>query len=161
MFELFPDRLPHYAWTAVLSAHSRLRWVKGACIIRYNLPPALLAEWWGSFMCHCSNTGMEQTPNKSQHINLTLEKKILQPLLPGFELPTLRSQVQLLPTSYPSSPTVKDVYYMKTIGVRTPMKYLCEFQGDLQERSRCLQLVCIIKAWTETVTYSIRSSDRN
>ena len=31
---------------------------------------------------------MEQTPNKSQHTKLTLEEKILPPLLPGFELAT-------------------------------------------------------------------------
>ena len=29
-----------------------------------KLPPALSAEWPGSFMCHCGNMGMEQTPNK-------------------------------------------------------------------------------------------------
>ena len=34
-----------------------------------SMPPALLAEWPGSFMCHCGNTGVEQTSNKSQHIN--------------------------------------------------------------------------------------------
>ena len=35
---------------------------------------------------------MERTPNKSQHTQLTLEKKILQPLLPGFELASFRSR---------------------------------------------------------------------
>ena len=53
----------------------RLRWVKGVCVFRYNLPPALLAEWLGSFTCHWSNKGVEQTLNKSQHTKLTLEKK--------------------------------------------------------------------------------------
>ena len=53
-----------------------------------NLPPALLAEWLGSFMCHCGNTRVEQTTNKSQHMKLTLEKKIFLPLLLGFELAT-------------------------------------------------------------------------
>ena len=33
-------------------------------------------------------------PNKSQHTKLTLEKKILPPLLPGFELATFRSRVR-------------------------------------------------------------------
>ena len=37
---------------------------------------------------------MEQTPNKSQHTELTLEQKILPPLLPGFELATFRSRVR-------------------------------------------------------------------
>ena len=45
-------------------------------------------------MCHCGNMGVERTPNKSQHTNLTLEKKILPPLLPGFELATFRSRVR-------------------------------------------------------------------
>ena len=37
---------------------------------------------------------MERTPNKSQHVKLTLEKKILPPLLPGLELATFRSRVR-------------------------------------------------------------------
>ena len=32
--------------------------------------------------------GVERIPNKSQYTKLTLEKKILPPLLPGFELAT-------------------------------------------------------------------------
>ena len=55
-------------------------------MFRCNLPPA--------FMCHCRNTGMERTPNKSQHTNLTLEKNILLPLLRRFELATFRSRVR-------------------------------------------------------------------
>ena len=73
---------------------SLFHWVKGACVYRCNLPPALLAEWPGSFTCHCGNTGMEQTLNKSQHLRLTLKKKILSPLLPGLELSTFRSWVR-------------------------------------------------------------------
>ena len=71
-----------------------LRWVKGACVFRCKLPPALLAEWSGSFRCQCGNTGAERTPNNSQHTKLTLEKKILPPLLSGFELATFRSRVR-------------------------------------------------------------------
>ena len=71
-----------------------LHWVKGVCVFRCNLRPALLAEWPGSFTCHCGNTGMERTPNKSQHTKLTLEKKILWLLLPGFELATFLSWVR-------------------------------------------------------------------
>ena len=80
----FPDRFPHYAWTTALSAHSDF---VGSSV--------LLAEWPGPFACHCGNTGVERTPNKSQHTKLTLEKKILPPpLLPGFELATFRSRFQ-------------------------------------------------------------------
>ena len=35
--------------------------------VKCNLPPALLAEWPGSFTCHCGNIGVERTSNKSQH----------------------------------------------------------------------------------------------
>ena len=43
----------------------------------------------GVFYEPFGNTGVEQTPNKSQHAKLILEKKILPPLLPGFELANL------------------------------------------------------------------------
>ena len=68
--------------------------MKGVCVFRCNLPPALLAEWPGSFMCHCNNMGWNGHQIKSQHRKLTLEKKILLPLLPGFELTTFQSRVQ-------------------------------------------------------------------
>ena len=72
----------------------RLNWVKGVCLLRCNLPPALLAEWPGSFMCHCGNTGVKRSLNKkSQHTKWTLEKKVLPPLLSGFKLATFRSRV--------------------------------------------------------------------
>ena len=75
----------HYVWTAADSP-LQLCWVKGVCVFRCNVPPALLAERTGSFMCHCGNTGVEQTPNKSQHSKSTLKKKSLLLLLLGFEL---------------------------------------------------------------------------
>ena len=83
----------------------RLRWVKGICVFRFNLPSALLAECPGSFTCHCGNTGVERTPNKSQHTRLTLEKKILPPLLPVLELTTFRSRVRR--SNQQATPAVK------------------------------------------------------
>ena len=53
-----------------------------------------MAEWPGSFARYSCNTGMERTPNRNPHTKLTLEKKILLPLLPGFELATFRSRVR-------------------------------------------------------------------
>ena len=70
-----------------------LHWVKGVCLFRCNLSPALLAEWPGSFTCHCGYTEVTRTPNKSLRTKLTLEKNILLPLLPGFKLATFWSQV--------------------------------------------------------------------
>ena len=77
----------------------------GVCVFRCNLPPALLAKWSGSFTCHWGNTEVERALNKSQHTKLTLEKKILPPLLPEFELATFRLRVrrsyqQVIPAHY-------------------------------------------------------------
>ena len=45
-------------------------------------------------MCHGGGTEVERTPNKSQHTKLTLDEKILPPLLPGYEVATFRSRVR-------------------------------------------------------------------
>ena len=45
-------------------------------------------------MCQCGNMRAERTRNKSQHTNLTLEKKILPLLVSGFELTNFRSPVR-------------------------------------------------------------------
>ena len=47
-----------------------------------------------SFTCRCGYMGVERTPNKSQPTKWILEKTILPPLLPGFELATFRSRVR-------------------------------------------------------------------
>ena len=77
--QLFPDE-------------SRVTWFPGR-FPYYALTYALFAEWQGSFMCNCSNMGVEWMPNKSPHTKLTLQKTILPPLLPGFKLATCRSCV--------------------------------------------------------------------
>ena len=48
----------------------------------------------GAFMCHCGNTGMEWTPNKSQHTKFTQEKKILPPLPPDLNSQPFDQRVQ-------------------------------------------------------------------
>ena len=80
-----PDWFPHCLHSGI-ACPLQLHWVKGVCVFKCNLPPALLVERLGSFTCHCGNMGVEWTPNKSQHTKLTLEKIILLPPLPGFEL---------------------------------------------------------------------------
>ena len=48
--------------------------------------------------------GVERIPNKSQHRKLTVEKKILLPRLPGFELATFQDhEPGSQPRSYPGS----------------------------------------------------------
>ena len=44
-----------------MSLHAKPH-TQGVCVFSCNLPPALLAEWQGSFMCYCSNTGVERIP---------------------------------------------------------------------------------------------------
>ena len=90
----FSNRFPHCTWTEAQTAHSDFVGSRGVCVFRCNHPPALLAEWPESFTCRCGNTGVERTPNKSQHTQLALQKKILPTLLPGFELATFRSRVR-------------------------------------------------------------------
>ena len=65
----------------------------GVCVFSCNLPPALLAEWPGSFMCYCGNRGGTNT-KMSQHRKSTLEKKILSQLQQGFKPTTFQSRVQ-------------------------------------------------------------------
>ena len=74
-----------------------------ACI-RCNLPSALWTEWPGSFTCHCGNTGMERTPNKSQHTKLTRSEEN-SPAAPAW-IRTHNLSITspaLWPTSYPGS----------------------------------------------------------
>ena len=88
--------LVQYSCTMVVVAFSSRARVfgEGVCVFRCNRPSALLSEWPGSFTCHCGNTGVERIPNKSRHTKLTVEKKILPLILPGFELAIFGSQVQ-------------------------------------------------------------------
>ena len=92
--QLFSGKVPTVCLDSGIVRPLRIRWVKGVCVFRCNLPPALLAERLVSFTCHCGNTGVKRAPNKSQHTKLTLEKNILPPFLPGFELATFRSRVR-------------------------------------------------------------------
>ena len=76
--------------------HSQTSLGQGCMHVRCSLPPALLAEWPGSFACHCGNKEVDWTLYKSQHTKLSLEKKILPLLLPGFELASFQSRVLTL-----------------------------------------------------------------
>ena len=87
---LFPYRFPH---SGILSP-LRLRWVKGVFVFRCNLPLALWQNDRGLLRATAVTRGVKRTPNKSQHIKLILVKKILPPLLPGFELANFRSRVR-------------------------------------------------------------------
>ena len=74
-----------------------------------NLPSALLSEWPGSFVCYCSNMGVERIL-KIRVRKLTLEKKILLPLLwglePDHESYALTTELSPLPCS-PSWPLLQ------------------------------------------------------
>ena len=74
-WEFVSGHVPTLCLDSGIVSPLQLHWVKGVRMFSCNLLPVLLAEWPGSFMCHCGNTGVEQTPNKSQHTKLTLERK--------------------------------------------------------------------------------------
>ena len=90
----FPDRFLHYAWTATQSAHSDFDESRVyAC-----LGATCHLHFWqndrGLLRATAVTRGWNGHRNRSQHTKLTLEKKILPPLLQGFELATFRSRVQ-------------------------------------------------------------------
>ena len=90
----FPNRFPHYAWTVAWSAHSNLA---GPRVHAY-LGVTCHLHFWQNGRCLLRaievTRGLERAPNKSHHTTLTLEKKILPPLLSRFELSTFRSRVR-------------------------------------------------------------------
>ena len=90
---LFPDRFPHYAWTVALSAHSDFVGLKVYACLGVTCHLHFWQGDWG-LLCAAAVTWVEQTPNKSQHTKLILEKKIRPPLLLGFKLTTFQSQVR-------------------------------------------------------------------
>ena len=62
-------------------------WVKGTYIRVCLVVTCYLHFWQNDWGLLCATVvRLEQTPNKSQHTKVTLEKKILLSLLPGFEL---------------------------------------------------------------------------
>ena len=65
-----------------------------ACEFSCYLSPTLFAEWPGSFTYYGGNTGWNEYRNNSQHRTLTLKRRILPPLLSGFEHGTFRSRVR-------------------------------------------------------------------
>ena len=69
---------------------------RGACVFSCNLPPALLAEWPGSFTCYCANTGVERITKSEpeRKVDAGEENEILPPLLQGLEPATFRSRVR-------------------------------------------------------------------
>ena len=90
----FLDRFPQYAWTAASSAHTDL---VGSRVYACLVVTRHLRFWQNNrdlLRATAVTRGMEQTPSKSQHTKSTLEKKIVPPLLPGFELATFRSRVR-------------------------------------------------------------------
>ena len=53
-------RTPYNHATSWKATYVRCMRVLAVTCLRCNLPPALLAEWLGSFTCYCGNMGVEQ-----------------------------------------------------------------------------------------------------
>ena len=89
----FPDRFPHYAWTAAYPAHADFVGSRVYACLDVNCHMHFWQNDRGLLRATAVKV-VERTPSKSQHTKLTLAKKILPPLLPGFELATFRSRVR-------------------------------------------------------------------
>ena len=63
---------------------------------------------------------VEQTLNKNQHTKLTLEKKILLLLLPGFELTAFRSRVRHFYQQATLAPTPEVSTYSESLHLIFP-----------------------------------------
>ena len=123
-------------------------------MFRCNLSPALLAEYPESFACHSGNTGVERTLYQSQHTKLTLEKKILQPLLTGFELAIM--SLSILLTSYPSYST--DTLFLEFVEIQDYPFHLSE-QTDVHMKNNWeLQLFFFPMLSLESFEYKLEYS---
>ena len=82
----------------------RLCWVLGVCVFRCNQPPALLAEWLGSFTC---KGGTDTEWETAQKVNSGEENSPTAPARTG----TCKHSTMgpALPTSYPSFPSYTHV----------------------------------------------------
>ena len=78
---------------APVYSHFIKTYICSVYVFSCNLPPALWAEWPGSFTC-CGNTGRNRYQSKSQHSKLTPEKKIHPPHLQGLQSATFQPWVQ-------------------------------------------------------------------
>ena len=90
-------------------------------------------------MCHCGNTGVERTPNKRQHIKLTLEKEILPHFLLGFELPTFDHESGALTNELSRLP-----FFVHAVTINL---WLCEFLSLL-----------VVVCYLHTIQHSSTSS---
>ena len=89
---LFPDSFPHYTWTS-----SRVSPLVGSKVYSCLCVTCHLHFWQigcGLLRATAVTWGWNGHRIKRQHTKLTLEKEILPPLLPGFELTTFRSRVR-------------------------------------------------------------------
>ena len=60
------------------------------CMFKRNLPPAHLAEWPGSFMCHCCNTGVERLLKQESEQKVDWRRKFSHRSRRGIEPATFR-----------------------------------------------------------------------
>ena len=118
----------------------------------------LLAECPGTFMCHCSNTGIEWTLNKSQHIlnknqhtKLTLEKKILPQPLVEFELTIFWSQVPQSTNKLFPALACKSPFLQSIINFCTWRCYVCDTEIGLDQGITTVCMLYIMCTYLQIV----------
>ena len=121
----------------------RLHLVKGVCVFRCNLLPALLAEWPGFLLRAIAITRGWNGLRIRQHTKFTQEKKILPPLLPGFELITFRSRVRC--SNQQAIPV--PVFYDKAFNLSLFCVFIRYRVGGLHPQSDMVVVVVVAVWW--------------
>ena len=95
----------------------------GVCMFSCNLPPALLAEWPGSFTCYCGNMGMEQIP---KWVNPREENSPAAPA--GIQTRDLSTHKSGALTTELSPPPVKRAHKARTCWYHWPFHLIYWYQ---------------------------------
>ena len=106
---MFPDRFPLLCRDSIASPLRRC-WVTGVCVFRCNLPPALLADWLGSFTCLCGNMGWNRCQIRVSTESKLWKRKFSHCSCWDSNLQPFDHESGTLPTSYPSSPLFNTVF---------------------------------------------------
>ena len=136
---------------------------QGVYLLQCNLPHALLAGWPGPFTCHCSNMGVERTLSKSQHRNLTPEKRFCccsyqesnpqlfhhESIAPPTELSPNKSKTAVVILESTNKSTLFSLTNLPIIAVITPStnKTCCSLCPRARNSKNCSQVLGTCTSW--------------
>ena len=108
------------------------------CMFKRNLPPAHLAEWPGSFMCHCCNTGVERLLKQESEQKVDSGEENF-PTAPAGESNPQPSDYGALPLSDPRPRFLRFRYFPSyQMSHRAPLYYLFPRVYDSTPAGNCV-----------------------